>query len=69
MATVTIEIPDDVATVLTAKAAAQGVILEDWFRLWADQECRTRKGRYTLAQLVEQCDEHAPLSAEDRAWL
>lgn len=70
MVTVTIDIPDDIAAVLTAKVAAQGLTLEGWVRLCADREvCPSRKGRYTLAQLIEQCDEHAALSAEDRAWL
>ncbi len=25
--------------------------------------------RYTLAELMEQCDPEAPMTAEDRAWL
>lgn len=29
----------------------------------------SRKPRYTLAELVAQCDPEAPLSAEDQAWI
>ncbi|MGA2851475.1 MAG: AbrB/MazE/SpoVT family DNA-binding domain-containing protein [Terracidiphilus sp.] len=28
-----------------------------------------RKPRYTLDELLEQCDSNAPLSDEDRAWM
>jgi antitoxin ChpS len=28
-----------------------------------------RKPRYTLDELLEQCDPNAPLSDEDRAWI
>ena len=69
MTTIKIELPDEQAAALKAKAAAEGVSLEDWFRRRADQEIRPRKGRYTLAELVEQCDPNAPLSAEDREWM
>ena len=37
MTTVRIDIPDDQAAALKAKAAAQGLSLEDWFRSLADQ--------------------------------
>ncbi len=67
MATVTIEIPDDVLEVVRAKAEAQGLTLEAWFRQLVDQDLR--RGRYTLEELVERCDPQAPLSAEDREWL
>jgi len=30
---------------------------------------RPRKGRYTLAELIAQCDPDAPAAAEDAAWL
>ena len=56
MTTIKIELPDDYAEALKAKAAAEGLSLEDWFRRRAEQEIRPRKGRYTLAELVEQCD-------------
>ena len=69
MTTVKIELPDEQAAALKAKAAAQGLSLEDWFRNRADQELRPRKGRYTLAELVQQCDQKAELSDEDREWM
>ena len=69
MTTVKIELPDEQAAALKAKAEAQGLTIEDWFRLRADQEIRPRKGRYTLAELVEQCDPKAELSDEDREWI
>jgi hypothetical protein len=69
MTTIKIELPDDQAATLRAKAAAEGISLEDWFRRRADQETRPRKGRYTLSELVDQCDPQAPMSAEDREWL
>ena len=33
-----IELPDDQAAVLKAKAAAQGLTLQDWFKTLADAE-------------------------------
>jgi antitoxin ChpS len=30
---------------------------------------RFSKGRYSLSDLMAQCDLNAPLSAEDRTWL
>jgi hypothetical protein len=69
MTTIRIELPDEQAAALRTKAASEGLSLEDWFRRRADQEIRPRKGRYTLEELVEQCDPHAPLSVEDREWM
>jgi hypothetical protein len=69
MTTVKIELPDDQAAVLKAKAAAQGLSLEDWFRLRTDQETHSGKGRYTLSELIQQCDPNAKLSDEDREWI
>ena len=69
MTTIKIDIPDDQAAALRKKAAAEGITLEDWFRRRADQEVRPRKGRYTLSELVAQCDPEAPVSVEDREWL
>jgi len=71
---VRIELSDEQAASLKAKAAQQGLTLEDWLQKLAAVETspsRThlRKGRYSLAELMEQCDMNAPLSAEDRAWL
>lgn len=72
--TVTIELSDEQAASLKAKAAAQGLTLEDWLRRLAAVETspgqtHLRKGRYSLFELMEQCDMNAPLSAEDRTWL
>ncbi len=65
-----IQIPDDQAAALEAKAAAQGLTLEAWLRNLAGlEEHRRRKGRYRLADLVAQCDSTAPFSEEDKAWL
>ena len=67
-----IEIPDDQAAALKARAAAQGLTLEDWLRKLAGAETaagQARKGRYSLSDLVAECDLNAPLSDEDRAWL
>jgi hypothetical protein len=69
MTTIKIELSDDQAAALRAKAGTEGLSLEDWFRRLADQEVRPRKRRYVLAELVEQCDPKAPWSAEDREWL
>jgi len=69
-----IELSDEQAAALTAKAAAQGLTLEAWLQRLAAGEPSAgrvppRKGRYSLSELMEQCDINAPLSAEDRAWL
>ncbi len=69
MTTIRIDLPDDQAAAIKARAAEQGLSLEDWFRVLANQEVRPRKGRYSLADLVRQCDPQAPLSPEDREWL
>jgi multiple antibiotic resistance protein len=62
------------AAALEAKAAAEGLTLEDWLGKLAATEApasqaRPRKGRYNLAELMAQCDPNAPMSAEDRVWL
>ena len=69
-----IELPDDQAAALKARAAEQGLTLEAWFEKLSGVEVPTsqsgpRKSRYTLAELMSQCDANAPLSAEDRAWI
>ena len=74
MMTVTIELPDDQVAALKAKAAAQGLTLEDWIQKLARREAsvslrRARKGQYSLSELLAQCDMNAPLSAEDKAWM
>ncbi len=67
MTTIKIELSDDQAAALKAKAAADGLSREDWLRRRIDQEILRRKNRYTIAELVEQCDpaKHH-WSAEDR---
>ena len=69
MTIVKVELLDDQAAALEAKAAAQGWSLGDWFRFIADQEVRPRKGRYNLAELIQRCDPTAELSDEDREWV
>jgi antitoxin component of MazEF toxin-antitoxin module len=69
-----IELPDDQAAALKARAAAQGLTLEVWFEKLAGIKVPTsqpgpRKSRYSLAELMAQCDANAPLSAEDRVWM
>jgi hypothetical protein len=66
-----IELSDEKAAALNAKAAAMGLTLEAWLENLAGETPgdRSRVGRYTLSELMAQCDLNAPLSAEDRAWL
>jgi antitoxin ChpS len=69
-----IELSDEQAAALKAKAAAEGLTLEAWLEKLTTVEApagqvRSRKGRYSLSELMAQCDVNAPLSAEDRAWL
>src|SRR5260370_3911808 len=65
-----IGLPDDQAAALKARAAAQGLSLEAWFEKLsvvevADSQPIPRRSRYSLAELMAQCDSNAPLSAED----
>jgi hypothetical protein len=69
-----IQLPDEQAEALAAKAAAQGMTLADWLGKLAATEtpvgsARPRKGRYSLAELMAECDPNTVLTAEDRAWL
>ena len=66
-----IQLPDEDVAALTAKAAAQGLTLQAWFKKLAEEKApaRPRRGHYDLAALMALCDPNAPLSAEDRAWL
>jgi hypothetical protein len=65
-----IELSDEQAAALKAKAAAQGLTLEAWLQRLATVEVpRPRKNRYTLSELMARCDLNGPLSAEDSAWL
>ena len=63
-----IQIPDEQAAALQAKAAAVGLTLEAWLKKLSGVDPRAQ-GRYRLAELVAACDPNAPLSAEDQAWL
>jgi hypothetical protein len=66
-----IELTDEQAAALRAKAASEGLTLEAWLRKLAvvESQANLRKHRYNLSELVAQCDLNAPLSEEDRAWL
>ena len=69
-----IQLPDDQAAALKARAAAQGLTLEAWFEKLSGvpesiSQLSPRRYRYSLAELMAQCDASAPLSAEDRAWI
>ena len=68
-----IELPDDQAAALTARAAAQGLTLEAWFEKLSRAEVPggqsgSQQSLHSLAELVAQCDVNA-LSEEDRAWI
>jgi hypothetical protein len=69
----TIELPDEQVAALKAKAAALGLSLEAWFKKLAEADspyqARARKIRYSLDELIGQCDASALPSAEDRAWI
>lgn len=66
----TIQIPDDQAAALQAKANAQGLTLEAWLRALAGmEEPRRARGKYKLADLVAKCDPTARLSDDDTEWL
>jgi uncharacterized lipoprotein YddW (UPF0748 family) len=74
LAMTVIQLPDDQAAALTARAAAQGLTLEAWFEKLSGiavptSQPGTRKLHYSLAELMAQCDANTPLSAEDRAWI
>ncbi len=66
-----IELSDEQAAALNAKAAAEGLTLEAWLqKLTAiGAPAHAPKDRYSLSELMAQCDLNAPLSEEDRAWL
>jgi len=69
-----IQLPDEQAAALAAKAAAQGMSLTDWLGQLAATQAPSsqnppRRGRYSLAELMAECDPNAELTAEDRAWL
>ena len=65
-----LQIPDDQAEALQAKAAAEGLTLEAWLRRLAGlDEPSSPRRHYILADLVAQGDTTSPLTEEDSAWL
>ena len=68
MTSVTIQLSDDRAAALKAKAAEQGLTLEGWFQKMAERQ-DTAEVRYSLSQLIAQCDTSVPLSDEEREWM
>jgi antitoxin ChpS len=62
-----IELSDETISALQSQAAAQGMSLQAWFEKLAKQPLA--KPRYTLDDLMRQCDLQAPMSDETRAWL
>lgn len=69
MTTVKIDLPDQHAAALEVIAAKHGLTLEGWFKKLAAQEVPTARVRYSLSELIAQCDPEAPLSDDDRAWM
>lgn len=70
MTTVQIDLSDERAATLSAKATAQGVSLKSWIEtILSEPDAPRRRRRYTAVELVGQCDPQVPLSDEDRAWL
>ena len=63
----TIELSDETAAALQSRAAAQGMSLQAWFEKLAKQP--SANARYTLDELMGQCELEAPMSDETRAWL
>lgn len=63
----TIELSDETITALQVQANAHGLSLQAWFEQLAKQP--SAKPRYTLDELMQQCDLQAPMSDESRAWL
>lgn len=69
MTTITIDLPDQQAAALEARATAQGMTLEGWFRKLAEDAAPVERPRYKLSELLAQCDPNAPLSDEDCEWI
>lgn len=68
MPTITIDLPDAQAAAAQAAASAQGLTLEGWIKQVLAKEAPSRP-RYTLEQLVAECDPGAALTDEDHGWL
>ena len=56
MTTLHINLSDDRAATLAAKAAAQGMTLEDWITRKLADEAPMRKPPYHLSELMKECD-------------
>lgn len=69
MTTVLINLSDDRAATLAARAEAQGMTLEDWIAQKLADEAPRRRPHYLLSELMEECDTEAATSDEDREWL
>jgi antitoxin component of MazEF toxin-antitoxin module len=70
----TIQLSDEKTALIAAKAAAQGLTVEDWLGELAARETPaaespSRRRRYRLAELLAQSDPNAELTFEDRVWL
>jgi antitoxin ChpS len=59
-------VPPAILDQLQLKAGAAVALVVDGQRLIVEPP---RKPRYTLEELLAQCDPDAPLSDEDRAWI
>lgn len=69
MTTIRINLPDDRAALLAAKAAQCGLTLEGWFQKLAEQEAPLQQPHYSLSELIAVCDPNVPMSDEDREWM
>jgi plasmid stability protein len=47
-----IELPDEQAAALKARAAREGLTLEDWFRKWAEEQPPAMQPLQTAADIV-----------------
>ena len=66
-----IQLPDERAAALAAKAASQRLILQAGLEKLAQPDMPTgpRKRGYKLAELIAKCDLDAALSIEDHGWM
>lgn len=65
MTTVKIDLPDDQAAALKAKAAAPGLSLEGWFQKIAGQEAPTQGGRVSKKSAYGLLAQYGPGPAEE----
>jgi len=69
MTTLHVNLSDDRAATIAAKAEAQGMTLADWRVGKLAAEAPIRKPHYRLSELMQECDVEAFPSEEDHAWL